>query len=73
MPEIRKKSKQNLSNTLRLNFCFLKISHFLHPCYNRKIVEHIPKEYAKNLVRLFQSVLMNHMIKKKEEEEKKCV
>ena len=29
--------RQMQSNTLRLNFCFLKIIHILHPCYHPKI------------------------------------
>ena len=32
------KIKQKLSNTLRLNFCYLKIIHFLHPCYCLKLI-----------------------------------
>ena len=31
--EIRKKIKQMLSNTLRLNFCYLKIIHILYKKY----------------------------------------
>ena len=30
------KIKQKVSNTLRLNFCFLKIARFLHPSYHSK-------------------------------------
>ena len=36
--EIDKKIKQMLSNTLRLNFCYLKIIHILHPPHHPKIV-----------------------------------
>ena len=36
--EIGKKMKQMLSNTLRLNFCYLKIIHILHPRYHQKII-----------------------------------
>ena len=32
-----------LSNTLRLNFCYLKIRHVLYPRYYPKIVGHILK------------------------------
>ena len=36
-----------LSNTLRLNFRYLKIIHFLHPRYYPKIVGHILKKKQK--------------------------
>ena len=32
-----------LSNTLKLNFCYLKIIHILHPGYHPKIRGDIPK------------------------------
>ena len=35
------KIKQMLTNTLRLNFCYLKIIHILHPHYPPKIIGHI--------------------------------
>ena len=37
-----------LSNTLRLNFCYLKVIHVLHPRYHPKIIEHILKNYQTN-------------------------
>ena len=37
------KIKQMLSNTLRLNFCYLKIIHILHSRYCLKIIGHILK------------------------------
>ena len=37
-----------LSNTLRLNFCYLKIIRTLHPCYHPKIMGHILKNKQKN-------------------------
>ena len=37
-----------LSNTLRLNFCYLKIIHILHPHYHPKIIGHILKNKQKN-------------------------
>ena len=46
--EIEKKVKHMLSNALRLNFCFLKIIHILHPHYHPKIIEHIIKSKPKN-------------------------
>ena len=39
--------KQAKSNTLRLNFCFLKSICFLDPCFHLKIVEHILKNVQK--------------------------
>ena len=39
--------KQKLINTLRLNFCYLKIIRFLHICYHLKIVGHILKNLLK--------------------------
>ena len=37
--ETGKKIKQKLSNTLRLDFCYLKNSRFLHPRYHLKVTE----------------------------------
>ena len=42
------KIKQMLSNTLRVNFCYLKTIHILHPCYHPKIIGHILKNKQKN-------------------------
>ena len=39
--KLAKKIKQKLSNTLRLNFLYLKIIRFLHPRYQPKIIEDI--------------------------------
>ena len=36
-----------LSNTIRLNFCYLKIIHILHPLYHPKIIGHILKNMQK--------------------------
>ena len=41
------KIKQMLSITLRLNFCYLKIIHILHPRHYPKMIGHIQKK-AKN-------------------------
>ena len=41
------KIKQNLSNTLRLNFCYLKMIFFLHPHYHPKIIGVIQGYYTK--------------------------
>ena len=48
------KFKQKLSNTLRLNFRYLKIIRFLHPCYHPKIIGDI----LKNVQKISASVLM---------------
>ena len=37
-----------LSNTARLNFCYLKIIHIFHPCYHPKIIIYILKSKQKN-------------------------
>ena len=42
------KIKQMLSNTLRLNFCYLKIIYILHPRNHRKITGHVLKNKRKN-------------------------
>ena len=41
--KIVQKVKPMLSNTLRLNFCYLEVAHILHPRYHPKITEHILK------------------------------
>ena len=46
--EIGKKIEQRLSNTLRLNFCYLKIICFLHPRYHPKTLGHILKHVQKS-------------------------
>ena len=43
--------KLKMSNTLSLNFCYLKIFCFFHPLYHPKIIEDILKMY-KNQLRL---------------------
>ena len=42
------KNRQVLSNSLRLNFCYLKITHFLHRRYHPTIIGHILKNKQKN-------------------------
>ena len=46
--KIWQKIKQMLGNTLRLNFCYLKIIHILHSRYRPKIIGHILKNKQKN-------------------------
>ena len=58
--EVFKKLSKSLSNTLRLNFRFQKISRFLHPRYYPKILRDIRKIYKKQvsvLIRL-QELMM---------------
>ena len=46
--EIGKKIKQMQRNSLRLNFCYLKIIHILHRRYHPKIIGHFLKTKQKN-------------------------
>ena len=48
LAKIGKKIKQRLSNTLMLNFCYLKIIHILNPCYHPKLTWDILENIAKN-------------------------
>ena len=41
--------KQMLNNTLRLNWCYLKIIHILHPRHHPKIIWHILKNKQASL------------------------
>ena len=54
---ISQKIKQKLSNTLRLNFCFLKIIGFLNPRYDPKVIGDIQKELAKRSYVCFNEVM----------------
>ena len=45
---IGKTIKQKLTNALTLNFRYLKIIRFLHPCYHPKIIGDIFKNVQKN-------------------------
>ena len=48
--EIGKKIKQMLSNTLRVNFSYLKMIHILHLRYYSKIIVHILKRKQKKYI-----------------------
>ena len=50
--EIGKKIKQNLSNTPRLNFCYLKVIHILHPRYRPELIGHILKNNIHEIIGL---------------------
>ena len=62
--------KQATSNTLKLNFCFLKIISFLHTCCHSKIVGHTLKNVQKNKWVLFWRV---RFYDKKFNNKKACV
>ena len=49
----KKKTKQTLSNTLRLNFCYLKTFHILHSRYHPKIIGRILKISKRTIVPAF--------------------
>ena len=60
-----------LRNTLRLNFCNLKIIHVLHPHYHKKIIWHTLKNKQKNMyvsihkiIRVWRSPLIQVIIMK---------
>ena len=63
--EIGKKIKQMLSNSLRLNFCYLKNIRILHP----KIIQHILENKQKNkcvcIYEIIQSIIMKMIMKMK--------
>ena len=68
----RLKLAKNQSNVVkqRLNFCFLKIIHILHPRYHPKIMGHILKNKQKNkCVCIHELTLL--IMKMKNENEKK--
>ena len=48
--EFWQKNKQKLSNTLRLNFLYLKIFRLFHPCYHPKIIADTLKNVQKTSV-----------------------
>ena len=67
--EIGKKTKQMLSNTLRLNFLHLKIIGILHPRYHLTIIGHILKNKQKNkpvcIHEIMQLIIMKMKVKMK--------
>ena len=48
------------SNTLRVNFFYLKIIHILHPSYHPKIKGHIIKNNQIINVSVFMRLCVNH-------------
>ena len=62
------KIKQMLSNTLRLNFCYLKITHSLHPRYHPKLRDILKNKQKKKYVcihEIIQLTIMKTKIKMK--------
>ena len=49
-----------LGDTLRLNFCYLKIIHFLHPRYHSKIIGDILKKCTENECVYFNDAKTDH-------------
>ena len=54
------KIKEMLSNTLRLNFCYLKTIHILHPHFHSKTIGHVLKNKQKNKCVFIQDYTINH-------------
>ena len=58
-----------LSNTLRLNICYLKIIHIFHPHYYPKVIGHTLKNKQKNMFvcihELIRVVIMRMKMKMK--------
>ena len=54
------KINQMLSNTLRLNFCYLKVINTLHSHYHPKIIGHILKNMQKNKCLYWWNYMINH-------------
>ena len=59
-----------LSNTLRLNLCYLKIFHIFHSHYHPKIIVHTLKKYAKEYVYLYSCDYTSNQDENEEENEK---
>ena len=57
MPDRNWQIKQLLSNTLRLNLCYLKIIHILDSRYHTIIIGHILKNKQKNKRVCIQEIL----------------
>ena len=54
-----------LSDTLRLNFCYLKVIHILYTRYHPKIIGHILKKQAKEQVGLLNEIIQLIIMKMK--------
>ena len=58
---LKSAEKQMQSNTLRLNFCYLKIIHILHPRYHPKIIGHVPKISKRTSLCVFPRLIIMKM------------
>ena len=67
--ETSKKIKQMLNNTLRLNFCYLKIIHILYPHYHPKITQHTLKNKQKNMYVCIHEIIQVILTKMKKKME----
>ena len=54
-----------LSNTLRLNFCYLKFIHILHPRYHPKAIGHILKNKHNNKYVCIHEIIRSIIMKMK--------
>ena len=59
------KNHQMLSSTLRLNFCYLKIIHILHPRYHPEIIGHILENKQKNMCVCIHEIMRLNIMKMK--------
>ena len=53
------KIKQKISNTMRLNFCYMEVMGFLHPHYHPKIIEAILKNVQKHVRLVYWDFMIN--------------
>ena len=58
-----------LNNTLRLNFCYLKIIHILYPHYHPKITQHTLKNKQKNMYVCIHDIIQVILTKMKKKME----
>ena len=63
--KLAKKIKQMLSNTMRLDFCYLKITHSLHPRYHSEITGHILKNKQYNNCVCIHEIILLFTVKMK--------
>ena len=69
----REKIKQMLSNTMRLNFCYLKIIYILPPRLYPKIIGHILKNKQKNKCVCFHEIMRLIIIKMEMKMERRSI
>ena len=63
--EIKQKIKQMLRSTMRLNYCYLKIIHILHPRYHQKLIGHILKHKKENKCVCIHKIILLIVMKMK--------